>query len=56
MEIEDPDELASAERDGWLTPAEADLARRTAAEMAGVLRNGQAGWLALGWHRLATLV
>lgn len=52
VEIEDWDEYDDAIRDGHMSVDDAELARATAEDLAGILRAGDAPWLARGWDLL----
>lgn len=51
--LDDSDEFEAACRSRWITPADAEIAARTAAEMKTVLESRVAPWSDEGWRRLA---
>jgi hypothetical protein len=53
VEIEDRDEYDEARSRGWMSPADADLALRTAEDRAEALRRRVEPWQARGWQLLA---
>jgi hypothetical protein len=52
VEIEDWDEFGEACREGWMPPADAELARTTAERCAEMLRGRGEPWLTRGWAML----
>ncbi|MEU4241807.1 methyltransferase domain-containing protein [Actinoplanes sp. NPDC026619] len=52
VEIEDWDEWEESRRDGWMSAADAELARVTAERCAEVLRRRDEPWLERGWQLL----
>ncbi len=53
--VHDRDEFEVAVRDGWMSPADATLAERTARECEAALVTGRAPFGDEGWQRLRTL-
>lgn len=53
--IEDEDEFEESRRRGWMSPAEAGLARHAADDGARMLRQRDQSWSARGWRLLDTL-
>ncbi|GAB6901719.1 ribonuclease FAU-1 family protein [Kineosporia succinea] len=52
VQIEDEDEYRNAVREGWMTSADANLARAAADEGATILRVGTEPWIQAGWDLL----
>jgi hypothetical protein len=55
VEIEDWDEYEESLRHGWMSAADAELARVTAERCAEELRRGTEAWIHRGWQMLRTL-
>lgn len=55
IEIQDEDEYQDSVRQGLMTPAEADLARRSADEGARLLLRPDQPWWSHGWRMLSVI-